>query len=67
MNVFEASDDLVEEEPEMFLAEILLTLEYFMQVRIHELEDNVNIFKLLSRKGCKDSLYLDDILVFEQS
>ncbi len=48
MNILEPSYDLIKEEPKMLLGQILVAPQYFMQVSIHELKDDIHIFEILS-------------------
>ncbi len=66
MNVLQPPDNLVQEEPEMLLAQILLASQYLMQIRIHKLKHNVHILELFPWRWHQNCVDFNDILVFEQ-
>jgi hypothetical protein len=63
MDVFEASEQLVEEELVVFLREGLLTLDDLSEICIHHLRDNVYVLELFPRFGEDNSLDVDDVFV----
>ena len=64
MNIFEASEELVEEEFVVFLCEGLLTLDDLSEICIHHLRDNINVFKFFSWFGKDNSLNVDNVFMF---
>ena len=66
MNIFETSEQLVEEEFVVFFIEGLIRFNDGSQICIHHFRDYVYIFEFLSRFGQNDSVNVDYIFMSKE-
>jgi hypothetical protein len=65
VHVFQAAQHLVEEELVVLLRQVVVGLDHLVQVRLHELEDNVNVAELARLRREHDVLDLHNVRVLQ--
>ena len=59
MYILEATEKLIKEKLIMLRSQIIISLNNLMEIRLHELENDVNVFELSFRRRKHDALDLD--------
>lgn len=67
VDVLHAAEQLVQEELVVLGREVVVGLDYLVEVGLHELEDDVNVAELAARWGEHDMLDPDDVRVAQEA
>ena len=59
MHVLESTKKLIQEKAVMLRSQVIVCFDHLMQVRLHELKDNIDIFELPSGRGQHNAFNLD--------
>ena len=66
MYVLESSKKLVQEKLVMFRGEVIIRPDHLMEIRLHELKNNIDVLELPPRRREHDVLNLDYVWVMKQ-
>jgi hypothetical protein len=66
MYVLESSKKLVQEKLVMFRGEVIIRPDHLMEIRLHELKNNIDVLELPPRRREHDVLNLDYVWVTKQ-
>ena len=66
MYILEATEKLIKEKLIMLRSQIIISLNNLMEIRLHELENNVNVSKLSPRRRQQDVFDLNDVRMAQE-
>lgn len=66
MHVLESTNKLIQEKSVMLWSQVIICFDHLMQVRLHELKDNIDIFELPSGRRQHNVFNLDYVWVTKQ-
>jgi hypothetical protein len=66
MDVLESTKELVQEKTVMLWSQVIICFDHLMQVRLHELKNNIDISELPSGRGQHNVFDLDYVWVAKQ-
>lgn len=66
MYILKATEELIEEKLVMLRGQVIIGLDNLMEIRLHELENDVDVSELSPRRRQQDVFDLDDVRVAEE-